>query len=136
MSIALTKAVRSTLTADEGVTDLVDAMSIFSRLGRPETFPCVILGETVETSADTTLEREHTTVNLTLHVWERETRSLAGAHAIATAIRKALKHGPGPLEAGRCIDFRFNSMRLLRDPDGRQSSHAVLGFEALLEDAP
>ena len=103
------------------------------RSGRPERFPCILLGEEQETNADLFLDGDESRAFVTLHVWGRD-GSLVGVQKITHAIRKALKHGLLSLEVGVCLDLRFESARFLRDPDG-ETSHAIVTFESLISEA-
>jgi hypothetical protein len=129
-SLDLQKAVRAKLINAAGVTSLVPAASIFDRHGRPETFPCVLLGEDQEISEDLTLDNGWLRVFPTLHVWTAEPGT-TGAKSIARAIRAALASGVTLEEGGRIIRLRFASARYLRDPDG-EHAHGVVTFEALI----
>jgi hypothetical protein len=133
MSAALQKAIRDALTANADLTALVPAIAIMDRTGRPERFPCIILGEGQEVNADLMLDGDQLRAFVTLHVWSRD-GSLVGVQQITRAIRSALKHGMGTLELGIMLDLRFESARFVRDPDG-ETSHAIVTFESLIEEA-
>jgi hypothetical protein len=130
-SLSLQSAMRAALVADPAMTALVPAAQIFDRHARPETFPCVVIGEVQEVADDMTLDRHHFRLFPTIHVWTREP-GLVAVKAIAWQIRKTLIAS----EAVRSslIDFRYNDTRVLRDPDGA-TGHGVVTFEALLGEA-
>jgi hypothetical protein len=69
----------------------------------------------------------------TIHIWKKEP-SLAGVKAIAGAIRDAIHSDHQPLlDPGyRCGDWRVDSMRFLRDPDG-ETSHGIVTVESVVE---
>lgn len=125
-ALSLQQAMRAALIADAAMTALVPAANIYDRHARPEVFPCVILGEAMEVADDMTLAREHFRLYPTVHVWTREP-SLIAVKAISYQIRKTLI---AAAHAWPFIDFRYESTRFLRDPDG-VTSHGVVTFEAL-----
>jgi hypothetical protein len=129
-ALALQKAIRAALAGNLAVTALVPAASIIDSHKRPQTFPAIVLGEDLETDADLTFDRTHVTIYATLHLWHDEP-GLTGVKTIAAAIRGAVRNGV-ELEAGRCVDLRFESARFLRDPDGL--AHGVVTLEALVEE--
>ena len=129
--LALQQALRARLVATPAVTALVPAASILDRHHRPAPSPCIVLGETQEVDAGTSLQRRHTRIYHTIHVWVREA-STEGGKAIGAAIRAALRAGRLDLGAGfHCADQRLSSARYLRDPDG-ETTHGVLTIEALV----
>jgi hypothetical protein len=132
-ALALQKAIRGRLISDAGVLALVPAANIFDRHGRPERFPCIILGEGQDVADDITLARRHVRSFATLHLWQREPGT-TGVKAIAGAIRKALDAGPITLDEGDLIDLRFEGVRFLRDPDG-ETAHGAFTVEALIGEA-
>jgi hypothetical protein len=132
-AIELQRVIYERLTASPGVTAHVPAENIFDRSGRPERFPCVVMGEAQEIVEDLTFGRNLVTVAATLHVWSRDPGTIE-AKEIVGGIRQALTHYLAPLDAGRLIDLRFEGARYLRDPDG-ETTHAVITIEALIDEA-
>lgn len=130
-SLALQKAIRGRLIADAGVTALVPATSIFDRHARPETFPCVILGDAQLAWDPEPLDRDRVTVFADLHVWQRE-GGMAGAKSIVGAIKQALDGGWWVLDQHSVADLHVPTVRFLRDPSG-EHSHAVVTVEATLK---
>ncbi|MGE0853647.1 MAG: DUF3168 domain-containing protein [Hyphomicrobiaceae bacterium] len=134
-SLAVQKAVRARLVASNGVTSLVPEENILDTNQRPAPSPSILLGEAQDVDANRTLARDFTSVFLTMHIWQREP-SLVGVKMIAGAVRRAL----GRLtrldlddEDFVCCDFRFESARFLRDPDG-EMAHGVVTFVALIQE--
>jgi hypothetical protein len=122
------------LATAPAITALVPSGNIFDRAGRPERFPCIVLGEAQEVAEDDTFERRHVRLYASLHVLSREPGT-THTKAIVGAIRNAV-HGFLPaLDYGRCVDLRYDGARFLRDPDG-ETSHAVVTIEALVETGP
>lgn len=113
-----------------GVTALVPSGNIMDRNGRPEVFPCVLVGEaqTVADEADCVIGSE---VFLTIHVWTRET-TLEKCKLIAGEIRRAL-YQVSAVQDGFALDFNFDDSRFMRDPGG-ESAHGVVTFRVLAED--
>src|SRR4051794_21888170 len=105
-ALALQIALRSRLTAASGVTALVPAEAIFDRSGRPERFPCIILGEDQEIDPGLTLDRDHVRVVSTLHLWQREA-GLTGVKTIAGAIRTALVGADLDLNGANLVDLNL-----------------------------
>jgi len=129
--LALQAAIRDRLTTSPGVTALVPAASILDRHQRPAPSPSIILGETQEVDEGTSLQRQHTRVFHSVHVWKKEP-STAGVKAIGAAIKAAVRAGRFDLGAGlHCADQRVSSARYVRDPDG-ETSHGIVTIEALI----
>lgn len=131
-SLALQAALRARLIGTSAVTALVPAEAIFDRHGRPERFPCVLLGE-----GQTLYSHLHAsyfdTVFTDLHVWLEEP-GLTGAKSVAGAIRMALLDGPLAATDYRISDLTIASARFLRDPDGLHS-HGIVAVQALMQAA-
>lgn len=131
--LAVQASIVATLKADAAVLALVPAANIFDRVGRPEVFPCVLLGDdqVIGTEAEVGPSASRTArqgaLVVTLHVWERS-GGLAGAKAIGAAVEDAL-HGPLTPYVGQIgdRDLSFQGARYMRDPDGI-SGHGVLTF--------
>jgi hypothetical protein len=130
-SLAFQLAARGILIANSAVTALIPATNIIDANGQPELFPRINMGEDQELPADEVVGR-YTHLLATMHVWVREP-GLAGAKAIAGAMRKALILQTWTQNGFCCIDTRLQTARYLRDPDGL-TSHGVITFAALIED--
>jgi hypothetical protein len=130
-ALALQKAIRARLVAS-AVTALVPANSIIDRNERPETFPCIVIGEDQTIDDPAPLARDRVTVFATLHLWHREA-GLVGVKQIAGAIRTALAEDALTLDDWHVVDMMIQSTRYLRDPDG-QTAHGVLTVEATLQE--
>ncbi|CAJ0862009.1 hypothetical protein AMST5_01449 [freshwater sediment metagenome] len=130
-TLSLQGAMRAALIADTAMTDLVPASQIFDRHARPETFPCIVIGEVQEVADDMSLARDKFRLYPTLHVWTREP-GLISVKAICWQIRRTLIASEN-VRLG-LIDWRYNDTRILRDPDG-VTGHGVVTFEALLGEA-
>lgn len=127
------KAIRSRLVATSAVTDLVPAISILDRNQRPTPSPSIILGEAQSVDEGTSLQRLHTRVYHTLHVWKREA-SLEGVKDICAVIRAALRDGRLTLASGlHAADAKVSSIRTMRDPDG-ETSHGIVTVEILVSE--
>ncbi|MCC6736517.1 MAG: DUF3168 domain-containing protein [Bauldia sp.] len=131
-SLALQAAIRQRLATTSAVTALVPADAIFDRHGRPERFPCVLLGEG-QTLYSHLWDTYADTVFADLHIWAEEP-GLSGAKAIAGAIREALLDGALTVADHRVSDLAVASARFLRDPGGLHS-HGILTVEALMQRA-
>lgn len=131
-SLDLQKALRAQLVASPELMALVPADHVLDRGGRPERFPCIILGEAQEIAEDRTLDREHVRVVATVHVWARESGIIVSKQA-ANAIRQAVLEWAPVLDDHHVVDLRHVSSRYMRDPDG-ETSNAVLVIEALLQE--
>lgn len=129
-SLSLQSAMRGALVSDAAMTALVPAANIYDRHARPETFPCVVIGETMEAADDMMIDRSMFRLYPTIHVWTRES-SLIAVKAISYQVRKTLV---AAAHAWPFIDFRYENTRFLRDPDG-VTSHGILTFEALGQEA-
>lgn len=133
MSEASLAAQRLAVTAMRGrpaLTALVPAANIFDRNGRPEVFPCIVIGEaqTVGDEADCVFGSE---VFLTLHVWTKE-NSFVACKSIAGEIRRAMRGLEGEQDNFN-LTFEFDDARFLRDPGG-ELSHGVVTFSAMAEE--
>lgn len=128
-SLDLQKALRDRLIASSAVTSLVPAGHVLDKNGRPEVFPCILIGEG-ETMPDDGIARNRHQTFADLHLWATEP-GLAGVKAIAGAIRGALSDGPLNVDGFRVADLRIERSRFLRDPDGIHS-HGVVSLHARL----
>ena len=131
VDLAVQRAIRARLVGSAEVTALVPAMSIVDSHQRPAPRPGIVLGESQLRDEGTSLQRAHTRVWHTLHVWKREP-SLEGVKAISAAVRGALRGDRLSLGNGcHLANLRVSGGRSMRDPDG-ETSHAVLTVECLV----
>lgn len=130
-SYYLQKAVHGLLTTSAGVTALVPAASIADLGWKPTTFPSIIMGEAQIVDEGQRIDRSVVRVYLTLHLWTKEPY-LNTVKKIGGAVQAALA-GPRPaLDGGYYAgDFRLESTRYLRDPEG-ENGHGVLTINALV----
>lgn len=128
--LAVQKAIRARLVGTPAVSSLVPAAAILDTNQRPAPNTCITLGEG-QTLPGEDIARKVQRVFMDLHVWKREP-SLAGAKAIAGAVRTAIHAGRFTLDAGfHCGDCRVSNMRFMRDPDG-ETSHGIVTVETLV----
>lgn len=110
---------------------VLPAESIRDTHARPSALPAILLGDSQALDEGTSLQRTHTRVHHTLHVWAKEP-SLEGVKTLGGQIRTAIHTGRLALPAGlACADALVSSMRFLRDPDG-EHSHGVVVVEVLV----
>ncbi|MBD8650814.1 DUF3168 domain-containing protein [Rhizobium sp. CFBP 13726] len=123
-SLAAQRLAVVTMRARSALTSIVPALNIFDRNERPESFPCVIIGEAqvVGDEADCLISSE---VYLTLHLWTKETGFVA-CKSIAGEVRRALYQLAGTQDGFR-LSFNFDDAKYLRDPSG-ELSHGVVTF--------
>lgn len=126
-SLALQASVGARLAASAGVVALVPAANIVDRSGRPELFPCIVIGEGQEV-----FEEYHSTAFATLHVWVKEA-GLVTAKQIAGACRDALKDRPWSIEGHFVSDLRVTATRFMRDAQG-EYSHGVVTVRAIVQE--
>lgn len=133
-SLALQKAVRDRLAADAGVLALVPANSIFDRSRRPETFPCIIIGEGQTINLSDTIMRNHVRCYADLHVWAEEDGTVLSKQT-TEAIYQALQARFFAVAEHPVIDFNVASARFMRDVTNaaQPHSHAVISVSALME---
>lgn len=126
------KALRARFTTTAAILALVPASNILDSNQRPAPVPSIILGESQTVDEGTSLQRRHSRVFHTIHVWRREP-SLEGVKAICGEIRRAVNFGTRLVmaEPYHCADLRVSSIRTLRDPDG-EHSHGIVTVEALI----
>jgi hypothetical protein len=125
-SLAVQKLILTKLTAYAPLLALVPAASIFDRNGRPEVFPCILLGE-AQTVGDDIDCGPLSDVYSTVHVWTRE-EGLRDCKMIAGAIRRALWMAEADDIDGFSIDGTFfEDARYLRDPSG-EHAHGIVTF--------
>jgi Protein of unknown function (DUF3168) len=125
-------SVQATIIKRLNAAQVLPQHTIFDRGGRPEIFPCIIVGEAHTIYPDYS-NNFHIQTVADLHVWTKEA-DLVSAKLIAGRARAAIFKAPWLVEGFRCINLRIETSRFLRDPDGIHS-HAVLSVTAvLLED--
>lgn len=129
-SLAAQQLAVGAMRASAGVLALVPSQNIFDRAGRPERFPCIILGEATTTGEDIECA-DLSDVSLTIHAWTDEA-TMSGVKEIAGAVRRALRRLEGTRDGFVC-DFAFADSIFLRDPSGTHS-HAVISFDVSVED--
>lgn len=126
-------AIRSRLIATLAVTSLVPASNILDTNQRPAPRPSIVMGESQSVDAGTSIQRAHTRVYHTLHIWVKEP-SLARSKAIGAAIKGEMRKGRLSLPDGlSCADLMIASQRFMRDPDG-EHSHGVVTVEILVSE--
>lgn len=131
VDLAVQRAIRARLVGSAEVTALVPATSIVDSHQQPAPRPGIVLGETQLADEGSSLQRAHTRVWHTIHVWKREP-SLEGAKEICAAIRAALMNGRLALAPGfHAADLRVSTIRALRDPDG-ETSHGIVTVQCLV----
>jgi hypothetical protein len=129
-SLGLQKTVRGVLVASPAVTALVAPAAIMDRGTRPETFPCVILGDGQTVLEGGSYSRKLVRVYLDLHFWTKG-GDLAAVKVLAGAVGTALTGIKPAVEDHDTVDFKVASARHMRDPSG-EYGHAVVTVEALL----
>jgi hypothetical protein len=124
-SLAAQRYIATRLKGVAAVTEHVPADSIFDRNNRPETFPCVIIGEgqVIDDSDGECLVASE--VFLDLDVWTRENGMLA-CKTLAGAIMRELRGLDDEYE-GVALSLAAQEVRYLRDPSG-EHSHAVISL--------
>lgn len=133
-ALACQKAQRARLIADAAITALVSADHIIDASGALDRFPAIIIGDDQELPlGDVSGVDRFSTIYSTLHIWNREP-GLAGAKAIAGAVRDCLANATWTVDGWQCLETEFDSARFLRDPDGI-TSHAVIVFRQVLQRA-
>lgn len=129
-SLAAQRFAVITMRAHAPLATLIPDANIFDRSGRPEVFPCVIVGE-AQVVGDDIECADLSEVFLTIHAWTRENGMIA-VKEIAGEIRRALRRASG-VQDGFDLGFDFQDMVFLRDPSG-EHSHAVITFTVQAED--
>ncbi|WP_020185064.1 DUF3168 domain-containing protein [Methylopila sp. 73B] len=130
--VALQRALRARLIATAAVVAAVPAAQIVDAHARPETFPCVQIGEGTALRENMTLARQHVRVLMKLDVWTK-TGGTANAKLIAGDVDAALR---APLVLGdglRVLDQEVERVVFSRDPDGERG-HATLYLGVLVEE--
>jgi hypothetical protein len=124
-SLAAQKFIAIRLKAATSVNSLVPADSIFDRNDRPETFPCVVIGEghVIDNSDGECIVSSE--VFLDLDVWTRE-NGLAGCKEIAGAIMRNLRGFEGEYQ-GVHLWLAGQEVRYMRDPSGAHG-HGVISL--------
>jgi hypothetical protein len=125
-SLALQKLIRARLIDSDELTELVDEAAVIDRSGRPEVFPCVIIGD-----GNTVFDDFHAVAHADLHVWAEEP-GLVQAKEIGAAVIGALEDCPWHAPGWFVSDLSVRSARYLRDPSG-QHSHGVISYAAVMQ---
>ena len=106
-------------------------VAVIDRGGRPEVFPCIVIGQ-----AHTIFPDYFDTFSIStiadLHIWTKED-DLVSVKSIAGFAREALWRGPWTVEGHRCVNIRIEQARFMRDPDGVHS-HGVMTVTAILQE--
>lgn len=129
-SLAAQRLAVATMRARPALTALVPALNMFDRSGRPEVFPCIIVGEATVVGDDVDCA-DLSTVDFSIHAWTKG-NDLAAVKLIAGEIRRGLSRFSGVLD-GFALDFHFEDAVYLRDPSG-EHGHAVVTFSVMAED--
>ena len=129
-SLAAQRLAVTTMRANAALLALVPSANIFDKSGRPERFPCIIVGEAQTVGEDVDCA-DLSDVFLTIHAWTVE-NGMGEVKNIAGAVRRALRRLEGTQD-GYALDFAFADTVFLRDPSGTHS-HAVISFEVTAED--
>lgn len=130
---AMKKAIRSLLINHTALTDLVTPNAIFDKHQRPESFPCVILGEGQKVRDNTVIARDRVECFLDLHIWAKE-NGFDLANQITAETWDALRGAFFSVDGHTLIDLQEEGTRFIRDPSGAHS-HAVLTLSALLAES-
>lgn len=129
-SLAVQKLILSRLTAYAPLLAIVPASAILDRNERPETFPCILLGE-AQTVGDDIDCGPLSDVYSTIHVWTRE-EGLRDCKIIAGAIRRALwQASSADVDGFNVGDTIFEDARFLRDPSG-EHAHGIITFMSMV----
>ena len=131
-SFAAQRAIVTALRGAPGVTAWVPPDAIFDRSGRPETFPCIIVGEgqTIDESDDCIAAAE---VFLDLHIWTRES-GFAACKPAAGAVMRALRAFENTQD-GYDVTMTSIEARYLRAPSG-EHSHGVVSLILSVDGGP
>jgi hypothetical protein len=130
-SLDFQKHVRSALTSYLPLIPLVSPNAIFDRIGTPERFPCVLIGESFSEFPDD-FSAFFSNITMDLHIWSSAT-STAEVKAISHEIRKALMSTPVVMDGNEIVDLQVPSARFLRDPDGIHH-HGILTVTAIVRE--
>lgn len=129
-SLAVQTAIRARLVATSAVTALVPSAAIDDANSPPARDVSIVLGEDQEVDEGQSIARDVLRVYSTLHIWKKEP-GLAGAKAIAGAIRDSIDEGRLTITGWHCSDCHVASTRFLRDPDGK-TAHGIVTIETLV----
>lgn len=130
VSLAVQTLIRARLVASAEVTALVDADAILDRSGRPERFPCIIIGTGEAQLGDGWHDVFHDEVHADLHIWTAE-QSTVEVKEIAGAIRKALRGFPWTVPGWLVSTLDVERQTFLRDPGG-EHAHGVVSIRAVM----
>lgn len=130
VSAAVQRLIRARLTARAGLVAMVPAANIRDTNGRPEAYPCILIGEGQVVGEDVDCI-DLSEVFSDIHVWTKEPGTLQ-CKMISGEIRRALR-GVDDVVDGFDISMQFEGARYLRDPSG-EHAHGVLTFVAIASD--
>lgn len=132
-SIALQKAIRERLIGTAALTALVPAANVFDRHGKPERFPCCIIGDGQTVLESHAFNRRFIRVFHDTHFWTEAT-DLFGVKQVADIAMTAINATFPTIADFDVLEFAATGIRTLRDPSG-EHGHAILTIEALVRDA-
>lgn len=124
-------AVQKCIVGRLNAANVLPANSILDKIGRPERFPCIIVGPAFTLFPDYD-ESFHIEATADVHIWTTE-NNLASVKQLAGAAREALWHGPWTMDGHSCVNLRIQQARFLRDPGG-EHAHAVLTVAVILQE--
>lgn len=134
-TLEIQKSLFTALSGDSTLTALIPADHIVDAIDLPD-LPALRIGDIVEGASGLTLYDDHMRLVVTLHAFTRETGKLENA-TILKRIRDVTLNDWKPTLAGFALnDFRFDSVRFMRDGADPAICHGVLSFDALVEVAP
>ena len=126
-SLAVQKCIVGRLAA----AAIVPVNHVLDKTGRPERFPCVIVGPAFTLFPDYA-DSFHIETTADVHIWT-EDDNLASVKKLTGAAREALWLGPWHIDGHSCVNLRVQQARFMRDPDGIHA-HAVLTVTAILQE--
>ena len=133
-SFELQQAIRNRIVNfDDGqLSDYgIEPNNVFDGQTRPDTCPCVIIGEGQSVLESVTYSRKHARLFMSLHVWT-EGEGLHKIKTISEVIRRAMAHvSPDDFREHRLVDFKVSGARYMRELG--TYGHAIVNVEALLE---
>ena len=133
-SAALQAAIRTKLLADASMQVLVGT-KIYANVSQGQVFPFVTLDEVAATdwSAVDWYGRD---IQFDVHVWSEITSAAGGLsklYDVMHACELALRDASLSLTGSALVLIRYQSSRVMRDPDGR-TLHGVATFRALTQE--
>lgn len=126
-SLAVQKCIVGRLSA----ADIVPSGMVIDKSGRPERFPCIIVGQAFTLFPDYA-DSFHIETTADVHIWTAE-ENLASVKTLTGRAREALWLGPWAVDGHSCVNLRIQQARFMRDPDGLHA-HAVLTVTAILQE--